>query len=181
MRGAEQLSSKDYVHLFFSVNSPYVKIQSLALLNNTKLYCHNVPAGKESLDMNLTSYLGYLIHKNKDKKVIYVIVSQDRGYDKVIQFWKGEKGVVITRRSSIDSKVEEQKKVLPNKKMKINLDVQHVLAKANVAVELVNGVASLVSQNYAEDKRKQIIYLTLLSKYGQKDGLQLYNLIKHLL
>ena len=181
-KGADLLCGKEHIHIFSTANAPYVNLSSLSSLNG-KFHFHKVPAGKESLDLNLVSYLGYLLHKNRAKKVIYIIVSQDRGYDKVIQYWREAKGIVIARRSSfaIETRHEEKQIHCANKKMKINLDVQHVLAKENIAVELVNGVASVVSQNYAEDKRKQIIYLTLLSKYGQKDGLQLYNLIKHLL
>ena len=181
-KGADQLSGKEHVHIFSSANAPYINISSLASLKG-KFYFHNVPAGKESLDMNLVSYLGYLIHKNRSKKVIYIIISQDRGYDKVIQYWKKEKGVVIARRNSfeIETKPEEKQINCPNKKMKINLDVQQVLAKEKVKGEFVNGVASIVSKNYKMTNRKQVIYLTLLSRYGKQDGLRLYSLIKHLL
>ena len=68
-----------------------------------------------------------------------------------------------------------------NKKMKINLEVQQVLAQAKVDNDLVNGVASVVAKNFNMKKRKQVIYLTLLSRYGRESGLQSYNLIKHLL
>lgn len=181
-KGADQLSGKEHVHIFSSANAPYINISSLASLKG-KFYFHNVPAGKESLDMNLVSYLGYLIHKNRSKKVIYIIISQDRGYDKVIQYWKKEKGVVIARRNSfeMETKPEEKQINCPNKKMKINLDVQQVLAKEKVKGEFVNGVASVVAKNYEINNRKQVIYLTLLSRYGKQDGLRLYSLIKHLL
>lgn len=181
-KGADQLTGKEHVHIFSSANAPYVNISSLSSLKG-KFYFHKVPAGKESLDMNLVSFLGYLIHKNKGKKVIYIIISQDRGYDKVIRFWKDEKGVVIARRNSfeIETKPEEKQINCPNKKMKINLDVQHALAKEKIKGEFVNGVASIVSKNYKMTNRKQVIYLTLLSRYGKQNGLKLYNLIKHLL
>ena len=181
-KGADQLSGKEYIHIFSTTNASYVNISLLASLKG-KLYFHKVPAGKESLDMNLVSYLGYLIHKNRSKKVIYIIISQDRGYDKVIQYWKKEKGVVIARRNSfeIETKPEEKQINCPNKKMKINLDVQQVLAKEKVKGEFVNGVASVVAKNYEINNRKQVIYLTLLSRYGMQDGLRLYSLIKHLL
>ena len=181
-KGADQLTGKEHVHIFSSDNAPYVNISSLSSLKG-KFYFHKVPAGKESLDMNLVSFLGYLIHKNKDKKVIYIIISQDRGYDKVIQYWKEDKGVVIARRSCFEIEINSKEKQIncPNKKMKINLDVQQVLAKEKVKGEFVNGVASVVAKNYTMKNRKQVIYLTLLSRYGKQDGLHLYNLIKHLL
>ena len=181
-KGSGQLTGKEHVHIFSSANAPYVNISSLSSLKG-KFYFHKVPAGKESLDMNLVSFLGYLIHKNKGKKVIYIIISQDRGYDKVIQYWKEEKGVVIARGSCFEIEINSKEKQpnCPNKKMKVNLDVQQVLAKEKVKGEFVNGVASIVSKNYKMTNRKQVIYLTLLSRYGKQDGLHLYNLIKHLL
>ena len=60
-------------------------------------------------------------------------------------------------------------------------DVQKTLAGAKIDNAVVNGVASVVAKNYTLKKRKRIIYLTLLTQYGRKDGLQLYNLIKRLL
>ena len=181
-KGADQLTGKEHIHIFSSANAPYVNISSLSSLSG-KFYFHKVPAGKESLDMNLVSFLGYLISKNKGREVIYLIHSQDRGYDKVIQYWEEEKGVVIARRNSFEIKTKPEEKQIncPNKKMKINLDVQQVLAKEKIKGEFVNGVASAVAKNYEINNRKQVIYLTLLSRYGKQDGLHLYNLIKHLL
>lgn len=180
-RGAEQLSGKEHIHIFSSANAPNIKINSLTGLNG-KLRFHKVPAGKESLDRCLVSYLGYLIHKNKEKKAIYIIVSQDRGYDRVINWWKEAKDVVIGRRNCFEIKVEEKQKVVPaNKKMRIAIDVQQALAKAKVENHFVNGVASVVAKNFDAKNRKQVIYWTLLSKYGREDGLRLYNMIKHLL
>lgn len=180
-KGVDQLTGKELVHVFSSVNAPYINITSLSSLK-CKLNFHKVPAGKESLDMCLSSYLGYLIHKNKGKKAIYIIISQDRGYDRVIKYWKEANGVVIGRRSSFEIQLKEEKQIIvPNKKMKINLEVQQVLAQAKVDNDLVNGVASVVAKNFNMKKRKQVIYLTLLSRYGRESGLQSYNLIKHLL
>ena len=179
-KGAEQLSGKECVHVFSTANAPYININALSSLKG-KLDIHKVPAGKESLDRCLVSYLGYLIHKNKNKKVIYIIISQDRGYDRVINFWKEEKGVVISRRTSFEIKVEKKPKAEPRQKMLLNSNVQKALAKAKVESYIVNGVASIVAKNFDVKKRKQVIYLAILSEYGREKGLRAYNLIKHLL
>lgn len=178
LKGAEYVSAKDSVHLFYSVNAPYARIRSLSFLHKAKLYYHNVPVGKQSLDMNLVAHLGYLSHKNKDRKVLYVIISKDKGFDRVIQYWKDEMGIVITRRECIEIKTEKDK---PDEKSEMNLKVQKVLANAKTGNDVINGVASIVSQNYTLKKHKRVIYLTLLSKYGMKKGLQYYKLVKDLL
>lgn len=178
LKGAEYISSKDSVHLFYSINAPYARIASISCLHKARLYYHNVPVGKQSLDMNLVAHLGYLSHKNKGKDVLYVIISQDKGFDHVIRYWKDEMGVIITRRECIGIKTEKEKSDERAVKMQ---DVQKTLAGAKIDNAVVNGVASVVAKNYTLKKRKRIIYLTLLTQYGRKDGLQLYNLIKRLL
>ena len=53
--------------------------------------------GKNGLDFQLSSYLGYLLRSSA--KARYVILSKDMGYDPLIQFWK-ERGAEITRESA---------------------------------------------------------------------------------
>ncbi|MBR5340637.1 MAG: hypothetical protein IK151_01780 [Erysipelotrichaceae bacterium] len=60
--------------------------------------------GKNSLDFYLSSYLGYLIGKNRHSS--YTIVSQDTGYDHVIEYWKSQ-GYDVQR---INTKPEKEKK-----------------------------------------------------------------------
>lgn len=68
--------------------------------------CH---PGKNSLDFYLSSYLGYLIGKGRHSA--YVIVSQDTGYDHVIEYWNSE-GYDVTR---INTKPEKEKRVRKTK------------------------------------------------------------------
>lgn len=60
--------------------------------------------GKNSLDFYLSSYIGYLIGKGKHSA--YVVVSQDTGYDHVIEYWCSQ-GYDVKR---INTKPEIQKK-----------------------------------------------------------------------
>ena len=60
--------------------------------------------GKNSLDFYLSSYIGYLIGKGKHSA--YVVVSQDTGYDHVIEYWCSQ-GYDVKR---INTKPETQKK-----------------------------------------------------------------------
>jgi len=178
LQGAEFLSSKDSVHLFYSVNAPYAKIKSLSFLHKANLYYHNVPVGKQSLDMNLVAHLGYLSHKNKGKNVIYVIISRDKGFDHVIKYWKDEIGVLITRRECIEIKTEREKAAEKTEKMQT---IRKLLANEKLDNDIINGAAFIVSDNYLAKRRKKVIYLTLLSQYGREEGIRIYNVIKHLL
>lgn len=85
-----------------------------------------VPAGNQSLDKHLISYLGYLIAKNGKKKQ-YCIVSNDKGYDVIIGFWL-EKGYKVCRQESKQS--EENKHVQNNRSEKKNAE-RHVDLRNN--------------------------------------------------
>ena len=58
--------------------------------------------GKNSLDFYLSSYLGYLI--GKDRHSSYIVVSQDTGYDHVIEYWNSQ-GYDVSR---INTKPEKE-------------------------------------------------------------------------
>ena len=60
--------------------------------------------GKNSLDFYLSSYLGYLIGRGKHSS--YTVVSQDTGYDGVIEYWQSV-GIDVKR---INTKPEKVKK-----------------------------------------------------------------------
>ena len=95
------LTRNDHVHLFTSKNAPHFNISTLAKFNNTNLYFHEVPASRQSVDMNLVSFLGYLIAKNETANCRYIIISKDTDYDNVITFWLKWKHIVIERREKI--------------------------------------------------------------------------------
>lgn len=48
--------------------------------------CCSGKAKKNALDFQLVSYLGYMISKQDRQR--YVIVSNDSGFDPVVEFWK---------------------------------------------------------------------------------------------
>lgn len=56
--------------------------------------------------------------------------------------------------------------------------VKNILRKAGFNNNIVTYVASIISQNYNKKNAKQIIYGALVKKYGQAQGLNIYNHIK---
>ena len=61
---------------------------------------HKVASGNQSLDKHLVSYLGYLLGF-EGNSCSYVIISKDKGYDEIIEFWKREGFNKISRASQI--------------------------------------------------------------------------------
>ena len=83
----DSLSKDDHVHIFSTQNA--MNISKKVFWLNKDIKSHLVPVRKQSLDMHLVSYLGYLLATH-GKQCSYVIVSNDKDYDNIISFWKEE-------------------------------------------------------------------------------------------
>ena len=96
------LLESDYVYIFTTENAGKINFDIQCLNNNIKT--KTVPAGKQSLDKHLISYLGYIIGCNGDK-CEYIIISNDKGYDAIIDLWRNEiKKIKISRRALLGQK-----------------------------------------------------------------------------
>ena len=71
--------------------------------------------------------------------------------------------------------------VEPEDKTALNNAVLKILSNAKYDNETVSFAASLVTKNFAEKGGKQIIYRTIISKFGQERGLAIYRYIQKLL
>lgn len=84
--------------LFYSEVCKNISLEVLEMVSKKKLKFHPIKVTngtKNALDFQLSSYLGYLI-KNNDSDLDYFIVSNDKGYDSVAEFWI-RMGVFVTR------------------------------------------------------------------------------------
>lgn len=207
LAGCENLTANDHIIIFFTNNAKDLDMRSVANHGGASLSMIEIPAGKQSTDMHIGSYLGYLIGKY-DKECRVVIVSKDTDYDKVIAYWKKESGVKIKRDiqvmkepapktasagassiiSNVSQKVEEAAGAVTEgakaagAKAKTsaeqNSTIQKILSKASYPGEVIGHVASTVAKNTGIKNGKQQIYRNLVSKYGQTKGLDIYNHIK---
>lgn len=59
-----------------------------------------------------------------------------------------------------------------------NVEIQRILSKAGYTNDIVNYVASTVVKNLGNKNYKQQIYRSIISKYGQSCGLEVYGHIK---
>lgn len=103
-----QEGKKFDLYIFVTENAKSLNFSLLKELTNENSHRINIVEcypGKNSLDFYLSSYLGYLIGKNKHSS--YLVVSQDTGFDRVIEYWNKE-GYEVTR---INTKPEKKKPV----------------------------------------------------------------------
>lgn len=86
----------DQILLFFTENSPNVSYSDLQLILQFPDHFEMIKCnpGKNGLDFQLVSYLGYLL--KTASKSNYVIVSNDNGFDAVVKFWQ-ERGMSVSR------------------------------------------------------------------------------------
>ena len=225
-KGCEKLRETDIIHLFYTDNSRKIDLDIINDHGESKLITHKVPTGNQSADMHLGSYLGYLIGKEctgQDEECKIVVISKDTGFDHIIEFWKAEKNVKISRNEKISGKqvkkqtvkekdgqmieqsgqkTEKQLNEQPEKQLakqsenqntkkpkqkivdmkagtkKLQQELVLVLDKAGMPKEVVNYVSTTVEKNAEDKNRKQQIYRSIISKYGQTKGLNIYNHIK---
>lgn len=183
--GCESLTSEDWIYLFYTEN---VKSINLNILDNhgyAKFIRYKVPVRKQSIDMHLVSFLGYLIGTNKGCDSKFVIISKDTDYDNVIKFWQVNDKIAVSRSEKIVSGKKKSNKTKKNntlsEKTKLNNQLQKELTKAKIPVEVIGFVTSTVIKKTDENNKKNKVYCMLVSKYGQAMGLDLYNRIKKLL
>lgn len=68
--------------------------------------CFNGKAKKNALDFQLVSYIGYLVCNNRDNHQSLKIVSNDCGFDPVVEFWQ-DRDIDICRVSLKHNQCEE--------------------------------------------------------------------------
>ncbi len=101
LAGIECLSEEDCVFIFFTDNANKLTLDYLVDIR-VPFVVKKVANGKQSLDMHLVSYLGYLMgceEGQSDRR--YVIISHDSDFDGVCEFWNHQYGMEgkVTRQS----------------------------------------------------------------------------------
>lgn len=145
------LHKSDFVYLLYSKNSQTMSFEGMEHLQACPAKIHYQPVfltGENSLDFQLSSYVGYLIaYFPKDEFIIY---ANDKVYDCVVQFWQ-DKGVAIKR----IGKEENDTKKLAEMSPKIQEIVKKYLPQG-----------------------KNAVYQALTKEFGQEKGLVEYHKIK---
>lgn len=81
--------------------------------------------GKNALDFQLSSYMGYIIAKNEDQKNCFYIISKDTGFDYLIDFWKA-RGIDVKRTVNFSSKGKGSKTVTAEKTVKTTAEKKQI-------------------------------------------------------
>ena len=222
LEGIGELSQDDAVHLFYTKNASKI---SLDILSEVKaaLAFHKVNVGKQSLDMQLVSYLGYLIG-TVGHEPEYIIISNDTGFGNTLSFW-GNKHVRLSQAPMmclvepapvlqpkatfvpseaagsqsgaaadaavpteiIQEPATQQPVQAPaaargaTLKTQMNNKITVALRDKKVESDKIGKVTAAVMKLYGYKNFRQAAYREVIRLYGQKEGLELYNIIKPIL
>ena len=184
IEGIRNLKQDDQVHIFYSEQIktiPFDKSIEMAQSKAKLEFIEMKKVGKNYLDFQLATYLGYLIGKG-EKGFVYII-SKDTGFDSIVDFWKG-RNINICRQESIEKKaqIKQQKK----KKEKITSvasfpETYRKKVRAAVKKEKLSPSAyTTIYKAIAESKDKLELNNALVKSFDSAKGGSIYNQVKEI-
>ena len=192
LAGCDKLTKTDHIIIFFTKNAMKINMSEIANHGDAELDMIEVPAGKQSADIHIGSYIGYLAGINKGKDCSIVVVSKDIDFDNVIKFWKVKTGVKASRAQQI--KVSTPKattakqaatpkktitKVDGNKKTKLNQKVMQAVRAAGFDASVANTTAQIAAGLYGEEHLANGVHNELRERYD--NYLEVYEAVKKVL
>lgn len=193
MSGCQNLEKNDHIVIFFTKNAKNIDMSDISNIGAADLKMIEVPAGKQSADMHIGSYLGFLAGKN-GKNCNVVIVSKDSDFDNVIKFWKQETNISASRSGQIKKKVaskpktsiKQQKttnksviKVDGIQKTKLNQEVMQAVRNAGFEASVANTAAQIAVGVYGNEHMLSEIHNALKERYS--NYLEVYEAAKPVL
>ncbi len=171
--GLSNCTENDYIKIFYTKGAETLTFGLHRRLSESKskIEYYKVENGsKNALDFQLSSYLGYLISSNPNEK--YYIVSKDKGYEILTNFWQKYKNLncQISLVSDLSLKNEQEEK------NKLKQSIKSALSDTNHN-DLVNDIFVLIEKY----KTKQGINNALVKAYESKKAGEIYKKIKPLL
>lgn len=156
LSGVETLRETDRIIIFHNGTNKmtFGMHKKLASAKCSTEYIELKRNGRNALDFQLTTYLGYLIAQNPNER--FEIISGDIGFDAVIDFWQ-ERGVRIekknkTLRDEVELKLEELFEAHP---VDFELDLKE-LAEMIDRYKTKNGLNNAIMKVYGSEKTGKI-------------------------
>ncbi|MDE6710686.1 MAG: hypothetical protein K2J76_09395, partial [Oscillospiraceae bacterium] len=154
--GIQRLSKEDKVYIFYTVNASNMSFAAhMNLLSSPAevIYYNVTSGGKNALDFQLASFLGYLISKGEDKD--FYIISNDKGYDHVKNFWERSgiaEGVTIHSAPSINRSLMPIEKPFTSKIQQAQQAQQTVTQQSGVSLEQLEQMKAETDKYTAQKK-----------------------------
>lgn len=177
----KELKGNDRIFLFYTDNSPKIPYEKLEQLSSVMkqihiVYCYE---GPNALDFQLCTYLGYLMKSGPKSE--YIIVSNDHGYDAVVQFWKSKDKIV--KRTALSGSDKKEKTAAYHEKPVIECIQSTYQADFAVLLNMKQSSA-IYKKIYAiisGCKSLNGAYQGLIGQFGNNNGASYYKKIRKLL
>ena len=167
LSGIENLGEDSIVYLFYSENTAHLPMATVAALNNSGAEVKYIltRVGKNALDFTLSSVLGFVIKERLQEDTFY-IVSKDKGFDVLVDYWKGDKVTVkvVTSLAQISSKKKSTRSAQAqngNDKLKQSMSSRVGIALRGEDKELKAHVVDIIikckSKRAVQNSIKQIV------------------------
>ena len=133
--GLENLTENEIVYLFYSKNTPHLPMDVVAKISKSPADIELIESGvgKNAMDFVIASYLGYMINEHDDN-VDYYILSKDKGYKPLVDFWEDWNVEIITDLSKFCKKTKStatKKKVDSNSEQALRCNLGKALLEYN--------------------------------------------------
>lgn len=192
------LTKNDHIHIFSTQNAMNIRMDIFA--RDLDIKVHIVPIRKQSSDMHLVSYLGYLLGSCDGKQVAFVIVSKDKDYDNIIQYWKdnGYKNISRIQKLPAAEKKQQTQPVqkpqqISNSKITtgmshdlsgqdrcvLNIFMQHELVDMGVSPDVANRVCKIVIAHCNDENMLNGIHIDLRNQFNNYS--EVYGDVKQIL
>lgn len=176
--GIDKLEKNDNVIIFYSPNADKIPFSLHNQIIETKAeitYFEVDTVGKNALDFQLSSYIGYIVGKHP--KCMCYIISKDNGYQNVCNFWR-KHGMKI----SLTPDISQCKEYEPIKKS----DIKDVVNSLELEKEDADFVKNLIIENVERydiplPKIKCFINQELCRRFGSEKTKTIYSSIKFLI
>lgn len=167
-----QKNSKDMIILFYTEHSPGISYSDLNIIREypssfDMILCY---PGKNGLDFQMVSYLGYLI--KTAPKTEYIIVSNDTGFDSVVKFWCGRK-TQVSRRSKSELTAPKE---IEAEGEDVRIMLKEALSETYQTDEFLDKLYQILC-NYSV-KQLQGLYFAMQKELGAQTGMEIYRQLK---
>lgn len=186
LNGIEKLTENDKLIIFYTTNAETLtfSLYEKLILCKAEIQLYKVQCGgKNALDFQLATFLGYILGQNTD--IDCHIISNDKGYEYVRSFWK-EKNVKIKISSDIEGNIP---KLLPAVVsapvvVKKETDFDKAVKPLNLSKSDKDALLKIFNDSSSVkdvSKRKQFINNTITQKFGSSKSSKYYQALKPLL
>ena len=153
LQGIDNLTETDTVIIFYSENSDTINFEMHQKVLTSKAdieYFKVNVGGKNALDFQLSTLLGYLVAKDTYTNIF--IISNDRGFDFLHDFWHGKyvdsPNAMVYRTRTIQTAINfANHKVNPTENNEDEETTKHIVEKAEEIQETAdNRVGQIISE-----------------------------------